>query len=551
MLKNNFNYLEPDSDWLYRDKLDMSLFYSDGIHLIKKGNEKFSKAIHSAITKLYNNKNPATTSSRPLKTHNKITMQRKSLEINTCDYVHHPPEPLETITTHNTINKPKNMKKKLKNNNISKTKVEKKKPTRSNTVCQETQAKKTVQPKIPNCTRHKKSPFIFLNSLFIMFLLLPIYCSIPMFENFKIAFVNNNFVNNNLFLSLYTHKTTTPFCNQTHGHLDQDLGITNLSLKLDNKYGSLFILENYLVFSFFFIINFLKVIYSRKRNIVLVTAACLFQIAIMTCLLQNSDINSSHTKLQNCSWEVFSQKGFHMVHLNINSLLPKIDELRAIASSTKASIIGITESKIDKSVTDSEISIDGYNLLRCDRNRRGGGVVCYIKNNICYNNHSKLPTNVEGIIFDILIPKTKSFTVGIFYRPPNQTDFIENISKEFSNIDFCEKECYLLGDFNINTLCNNKNIFKMNKSALKSDQVSTLQKQYVELCSLYGLKQLIDEPTRITCSTASIIDHLLSNCEKKISQCGVLDISLSDHQMIFCTRKTKKIKNNTHKEIKF
>ena len=117
----------------------------------------------------------------------------------------------------------------------------------------------------------------------------------------------------------------------------------------------------------------------------------------------------------NDDWKVFSQKGFHMVHLNINSLLPKIDELRAIASSTKASIIGITESKIDKSVTDSEISIDGHNLLRCDRNRRGGCVVCYIKNNICYNNHSKLPTNVEGIIFDILIPKTKSFTVGKFY----------------------------------------------------------------------------------------------------------------------------------------
>ena len=61
------------------------------------------------------------------------------------------------------------------------------------------------------------------------------------------------------------------------------------------------------------------------------------------------------------------------VRLNINSLLPKIDELRNIAKLSNAAVIGIGESKLDDSVLSSEIHIDNYNTLHCDRNRHGEG----------------------------------------------------------------------------------------------------------------------------------------------------------------------------------
>ena len=38
--------------------------------------------------------------------------------------------------------------------------------------------------------------------------------------------------------------------------------------------------------------------------------------------------------------------------------------------------LGICESKLDTSVLDTEISIDNYKIMGCDRNREGGGVVC-------------------------------------------------------------------------------------------------------------------------------------------------------------------------------
>ena len=72
-------------------------------------------------------------------------------------------------------------------------------------------------------------------------------------------------------------------------------------------------------------------------------------------------------------WSVFNSRGLHFIHLNINSLLPKIDELRNIAKLSNAAVIGIGESKLDDSVLSSEIHIDNYNTLHCDQNRHGEG----------------------------------------------------------------------------------------------------------------------------------------------------------------------------------
>ena len=56
------------------------------------------------------------------------------------------------------------------------------------------------------------------------------------------------------------------------------------------------------------------------------------------------------------NWKVFNKRGLHLIYLNINSLLSKIDELRAIAKKSSATVIGITESKLDETVPDGEIN---------------------------------------------------------------------------------------------------------------------------------------------------------------------------------------------------
>ena len=126
-------------------------------------------------------------------------------------------------------------------------------------------------------------------------------------------------------------------------------------------------------------------------------------------------------------WQAFSNRGLHLIHLNINSLLPKIDVLGDIAKRTKAAVIGILESKLDSTVLDPEIYIENYEILCFDRNQHGG-VACYIRID-SYKLNSLLPNETENITFDILMP----ITVGIIYRPPNQSTFFgifeENLPK--------------------------------------------------------------------------------------------------------------------------
>ena len=71
-----------------------------------------------------------------------------------------------------------------------------------------------------------------------------------------------------------------------------------------------------------------------------------------------------------------------------------------------------------------------------------------------------------------------------------------------------------------------------------------------EFCAMFGLKQLIEVPTCVTCSSSTIMDHILASFPNRVSHQGVIDVGLSNHQIIYCTRKISRIKRGTHKEIR-
>jgi hypothetical protein len=96
-------------------------------------------------------------------------------------------------------------------------------------------------------------------------------------------------------------------------------------------------------------------------------------------------------------------------------------------------IIGITESKIDNSVLDEEIKIEGYEILRMDRNSFGGGVVCYIKVGTAYDRISDFSDEIENVFLNIFLPKSKPILIGIIYKPPDQTDFVNKFSIAIDN----------------------------------------------------------------------------------------------------------------------
>ena len=150
---------------------------------------------------------------------------------------------------------------------------------------------------------------------------------------------------------------------------------------------------------------------------------------ILLLLTGNVELNPGPTNQfatgqQENIYDNFKCRGMHFFHLNINSVLPKIDELRIIAKEMNPSVIGLTETKIDSSVNDEEIHINGYTLERSDRDRRGGGVACYIRSDLSYNVRNTFSDEIENIFVDIMLPKTKPILVVVIYRPPDKSDFL-------------------------------------------------------------------------------------------------------------------------------
>ena len=72
--------------------------------------------------------------------------------------------------------------------------------------------------------------------------------------------------------------------------------------------------------------------------------------------------------------------------------------------------------------------------------------------------------------------------------------------------------------------------------------------KYKELCQTFSLKEIIQEPTHITSTTSSLLDHILTNAGWKLSQKGVIGVGLLDHQLIYCTHKILRTKANIHNQ---
>ena len=120
-------------------------------------------------------------------------------------------------------------------------------------------------------------------------------------------------------------------------------------------------------------------------------------------LLLSGDINLNAGPTQiSETWSVFKKRGLHFVHLNINSLPSKIKELRQIAKNTNSAVIGLSETKLDKTIFDSEVSIPNFSLIRKGGNRKGGSVARYIRSDICFNSQNYLSDEIENISFDPL-----------------------------------------------------------------------------------------------------------------------------------------------------
>lgn len=226
-----------------------------------------------------------------------------------------------------------------------------------------------------------------------------------------------------------------------------------------------------------------------------------------------------------------------MVSLNIASLLLHIDEIRAWLHNENVDFIALNETRLDSTIADNQVKLENYDIIRNDRNRNGGGVCVYLKNHINYRVRTDLmPNETEAIVIEILKPNSKPFIVISAYRPPclNPDIFFEKISNTIKTLDLKDMEIFLLGDLNCDLLCT------------RNYRATSLLKSFSEV---YQLEQLINEPTRCTQNTKTLIDVIYTNRPNRVVASGVLHLGISDHSLIYTIRKISIPNKTSHKRI--
>ena len=86
-------------------------------------------------------------------------------------------------------------------------------------------------------------------------------------------------------------------------------------------------------------------------------------------------VNSHHTY---SSLSHLHNSTLCIMYFNARSVFHKLDNLKLVCAIHHPDVICIVESWLDKEISDSELSLDGYNVSRVNRNRHGGGVLIEI-----------------------------------------------------------------------------------------------------------------------------------------------------------------------------
>ena len=125
--------------------------------------------------------------------------------------------------------------------------------------------------------------------------------------------------------------------------------------------------------------------------------------------------------------------------------------------------------------------------------------------------------------------------VSTWYRPPKSSPdsigFFENL---IGKIDAENVELYLLGDLNCNF------------PSTTLDEVST---DLLNILDVYGLTQLIKEPTRICPTTQTLLHLCITNSSEKIINFGVIHLGIRDHSLVYFIRKPNLLKTDVNKII--
>ena len=199
-------------------------------------------------------------------------------------------------------------------------------------------------------------------------------------------------------------------------------------------------------------------------------------------------------------------------HLNVNSLRNKFDIL---SEQIKGSIdiLMVSETELDDSFAEGQLLIKGFHsLFRFDRNRNGGEIMLYVREDIPANLLSHDFSSAESFFIEIKLYK-KKWLVNCSYNPhkSNIGKHLGIISRSLDALSSKYENIVILGDFN---------------ACADDDALQTF-------CKFHSLHSLIKQATCFkNPENPSCIDLILTNKPRSFQTKCVIETGLSDfHRM--------------------
>ena len=192
---------------------------------------------------------------------------------------------------------------------------------------------------------------------------------------------------------------------------------------------------------------------------------------------------------------ISNNDNFFLFHLNIPSLQKHLDSLKELLHqlSIPPDVICYTESKL-KDGFSGTISIPDYNFFHANSPTNAGGVVIYVSKDLDAKLETDYQFQMVGCenLFLSLKMGNKKFTVDK-HPDPNKILFLEHLEEILQLINLRQLNCAVLGDFNIYLLSSDSSVIAYNNMLTSN-----------------SFFHIISVPTRVTKSSATLIDHILT-----------------------------------------
>lgn len=220
-----------------------------------------------------------------------------------------------------------------------------------------------------------------------------------------------------------------------------------------------------------------------------------------------------------------SKRDYSFLFTNIRSLIPKRDELSSAIDACSADVVVLAETWLHEHVDNKELlnCKKDYTIYRHDRiERKGGGILIAVSDEIASYDVS-IAWHLEFLCVCIQI-NYADFLFCACYRPPNSSSTFCDEFHDCLNqvvVKFPKAPLFVLGDFNFPAISWNEP-FPVTTSPSKECS------SFIDVCSIFNLSQLVKGPTRITQSSSSTLDLLLTTVPESVSSLTLLP-ALSDH----------------------